>query len=132
MKVFLKKIFEGSGVIPPFACLQSLNENFSDAVNVDWYKREDNYEVLFYRNMQEHIALFNLNGDLLEYRQNLSLECLPENITKNAMAKGEIMNSVLRNKGNLLEYELIVRDSDLRRHLVLFSETGDVQEMKTL
>jgi len=36
------------------------------------------------------------------------------------------MNAVLRNKGNSLEYEVIVMDSDMKRSMFVFSEQGKV------
>ena len=101
MHNFLKKILLGNGVSPSEVCLQSFNDNFSDAINVEWFSKEECYEAVFYRNNMEHIAAFSMNGILLEYRQNLAVEYLPELIKKNALSIGEIMSSVLKNKGNM-------------------------------
>jgi len=46
--------------------------------------------------------------------------------------KGEIMNAVLRNKGNRLEYEIIYRDATLTRFLITLSDLGAVLEEKKL
>ena len=132
MNHFLKKIINGSGVTPPDGCLISFKANFADAINVEWLRRDDYYEVTFYRNNLEYIALFNTDGSLLEYRQNLPLDLMPESIKNIALSKGEIMNSVLKNKGNKLEYELILRDQLLNRTLVVLSEIGDIVEDKKL
>ncbi|MBN1119206.1 MAG: hypothetical protein JXA77_18495 [Bacteroidales bacterium] len=132
MKKFLKKILVGNGVSPSEVCLQSFNGNFADAVNVEWFSKKGYYEVVFYQNNLEHIAAFSLNGVLLEYRQNLSVEYLPEVIKNIALSKGEIMNSVLKNKGNMLEYELIIRDKFLKRQLILLTDMGEIKEEKAL
>jgi hypothetical protein len=132
MQKFLKNIFKGNGVLPSDACLQSFNDNFPDAINVEWYSKDGYYEAIFYRNTQEYIASFNLTGVLLEYRQNILIEFLPELIKNIALEKGEIMNSVLKNKGNTLEYELIVRHKSLKRQLIVFSDIGDILEEKFL
>jgi len=132
MSNFLKKLIEGSGILPTEACLDSFNDNFPEAINVEWTNKKEHFEAIFYRNNIEYIALFNDTGLLLEYRQNLPIEFLPESIKNIALLKGEIMNSVLKNKGNKLEYEIIVRDSALKRILVVYSDMGEVLDEKIL
>lgn len=132
MNAFLNRILKGNGIIPTEICAQSFRVNFADAVNVEWYKRRDHYEAVFYRQNLEHIALFSLEGVLLEYKQNLPSEYLPEALKKLVLSKGEIMNSVLINRGNLLEYEFIVRDSHLKRRLVVLSDVGTVKAERPL
>ena len=132
MRNFLKKILDGNGASPSEICLQSFNDSFTEATNVEWFCKKGYYEAIFYKNNLEHIAVFNLSGVLKEYRQNLAVENLPELIKNIALSKGEIMNSVLRNKGNLLEYELIVRDQSLKRKLILLTDMGNIIEEKAL
>lgn len=132
MNDFLKKVVEGNGVSPSDVCLQSFNENFADAINVEWFKKESFYEAIFYKNDLEHIAIFDLSGILMEYRQNLPVDYLPVAIKNIVTSKGEIMNSVLKNKGNMLEYEVIVRDKELNRYLITLSDTGNIIEEKKL
>lgn len=132
MKDFLKKFIEGSGVSPSVVCLKSFTENFEDAINVEWFRRDGYFEAVFYRNNLEHIALFSLNGILKEYKKNLPQEYLPEAIKNMALSKGEIMNAVLKNMGNCLEYELIFRDASLKRHLLVLSDAGELKEEKRL
>lgn len=132
MQNFLKKILRGSQTSPSEVCLRSFHDHFPDALNAEWSGKMGYYEVLFYRNKLEHIATFNLNGLLMEYRQKLSFEYLPESIKNTALQKGEIMNAVLKNKGNMLEFEIIIRDPSLKRHVILFSDTGEIKEDKEL
>jgi hypothetical protein len=132
MKDFVKKVVEGDGVSPSEACLHSLYQNFEDAVNVEWFKKEQYFEAIFYRYNLEHIALFNLNGILAEYLLNLPAEYLPDPIKKTVSGRGEIMNSVMRNKGNCIEYEVILRDKELKRHLVTLTDIGRIIEERDL
>jgi len=132
MNDFLKKVFEGNGVSPSGICLQSFNQNFEDAKNVEWFKNENHFEAIFYKNNLEHIAIFSLTGVLTEYRLNMPADYLPEPIKNIVSSKGEIMNSVMRNKGNMLEYEVIVRDQELNRHLITLSDIGRLIEEKKL
>ena len=132
MNDFLRKVVAGDGVRPPEVCLQSFNQNFKDAINVEWFIKESYSEAIFYKNKLEHIAIFSPSGDLREYRLNLPLEFLPEPIQKSVLSKGEIMSSVMRNKGNLIEYEVIVRDIQLNRYLIILSDLGKISEEKRL
>ena len=132
MNDFIKRVLQGNGIIPEDVCLQAFSQNFEGAVDVEWFKKENFYEAIFYRNNLEHIAIFNLSGLLEEYSQNLPLEYLPEHIKTIVSSKGEIMNSVLKNKGNMLEYEIILRDNELNRHLIILSDVGGVIEEKKL
>ena len=50
MSDFLKKIIKGNGVIPSEVCLQSLKQNFEDALNVEWFNKENHAEAIFYKN----------------------------------------------------------------------------------
>ena len=121
MNNFIEKLLGEGGKDPSEACSKAFNENFSDAVNIDWHQLETHFEAIFYRNNIEHIALFTREGELLEYRQNLSPEYLPEPLRNLASEKGEIMSTVLRNKGNKLEYEIIYRNTALSRYLLTLS-----------
>ena len=132
MNDFLRKVAEGGGVSPSDICLQSFNQYFEDAINVEWFKKENHYEAVFYKNNLEHIAIFNLAGILTDYRQNIPAGYLPELIKNIVSSKGEIMNSVMRNKGNMLEYEIIVRDKKLNRYLINLTDIGRLIEEKKL
>ena len=123
---------EGDGLETTEACLISFRENFDQAVNVEWFQKEGKFEVIFYKNHIEHLAVFQPGGELLEYQQNLSKEYLPEHIKKLSLRSGEIMNSILRNKGNRLEYEIIVRDPQMMRYLLLISDNGTLLEERKL
>lgn len=126
MNDFLKKVIEGSDNSPSTICLEAFNQNFQDAVNIDWYKRDDYYEAIFYKDSLEHIANFDFSGNLIEYKLFLPDGFLPESIKTIAESKGEIMNSVMKNKGNSLEYEIIIRDENLKRYLLHLSDLGKV------
>lgn len=132
MTDLLHRIFGKNGIIPPAECLDSFNRHFQDARNVEWFQRGDNYESIFYKNEIEYIALFNQTGSLLEYRKALPVVLLPEAIKQTALSRGEIMNSLIRNKGNTLEYEIIIRDKSHTRYLMGFSELGDIVEERKL
>ncbi len=132
MHNFIKKIVEGSHILPNKSCLTAFQHNFSDAVYTEWYEKNGMFEAIFYQHNLEHIATFNPEGELLEYRQNLPIEFLPGHVRYKAGEEGEIMNALLINKGNLLEYEIIVRNGELVRHVLKISEVGEVKEVRQL
>lgn len=132
MKNFLKKVLISNKKLPNGECLHAFNQRFAEAINVEWFKKEEYYEVIFYNNKTECIALFQDDGTLIEYRQNLSPGHLPEIIKNLAQLKGEIMNIVLTNKGNMLEYEIIIRVPDFSRFCLNISEYGEILAEKKL
>lgn len=132
MKNFLRNVIKGNGIIPPPKCEQAFHQSFEDALNVDWYDKNGGYEVIFYKDKLEHIAQFNLDGSLLEYSLNIPEGYLPEIIKESIDSKGEIMNSVMRNRGNTVEYEIIVKDKELNRLLITFSNIGELLEERIL
>jgi hypothetical protein len=132
MNTFLENLLDGNRRKPSDICLQAFDQNFQNTINVDWYDRGSYFEAIFYKDNLEHIALFNPSGSLLEYRLNLPDGYLPETIRNKVESKGEIMNTVMRNKGNTVEYEVIVRDKELNRYLITFSDIGNILEEKKL
>jgi hypothetical protein len=132
MEDFVKKVINGDGCIPPQECLDAFDNKFSTAISVEWYSRDGNYEAIFYKNKLEHVAVFSPSGELTEYKLMLQAEYLPVGIIDRVKNRGEIMSAVLKNKGNALEYEVIVTDRDLTRSLLLFSEQGKIISVKEL
>ena len=132
MEDFIKYVFQNNGITPPEECKEGLTKNFEGAINIEWFKKDQDYEAIFYKENSEFIALFHSDGNLAEYKQYLSVSYLPETIKNFLESKGEIMNIVLINKGNRIEYEAIVRDSSLVRFLVILSTYGDIIEERKL
>lgn len=126
MTNFLQNLFHSQAYTPPEACTASLEKNFPSALNVEWHKRKETCEAIFYKDDLEHIALFKPSGTLLEYRVNIIPGLLPAIIKISAEATGEIMNCVMRNKGKTIEYEIIVRKNAISRQLVTFDDLGKI------
>lgn len=132
MEDFFNKVLGGNSGSPPEDCLNSLQMNFPDAINVEWYGKSDHFEAIFYKNNFEHIAIFSEEGALTEYRVYITEDFLPELHRSVAYSKGELMNIVMRNKGNSIEYEIIVRDTALNRYMVVLSDIGTITEERKL
>ena len=128
MTNFFSKLFGKPSFTPPKPVLESLDKNFTSNLNVEWNLSGDFYEAIFYKHDLEHIALFNIQGELLEYKMFLPKEYLPEQIGKDLSQKGEIMDAVVINKGNAISYEIILRNSVLERFFYLLNETGTIIE----
>jgi hypothetical protein len=126
MEDFLKNFVDGNRIQPPKVCLNAFNEKFGGSINVDWYEKPNRYEAIFYKDNLEHIAIFTTSGEMTEYKMYLPPSFLPEAIKSSLETKGEIMNSVLKNKGNRIEYEAIIRDTNLIRYLIILTDLGKV------
>jgi hypothetical protein len=132
MMSFFSKIFKGSVFTPPENIHISFNERFSDVIDVEWSKTGDNFEAIFYKENIECIAIFGSEGFLLEHKMFLSEGYLPEKIKEILHGKGEIMNVVLINQGNAVRYEIIYRDTELTRYVIVFDITGTILEERVL
>ena len=126
MDEFLRKFIEGDGSTPPAACEYTFRNKFSKALNVEWHARDEYYEAVFYRNKLEHVAVFTPSGVLTEYKVMLPEGYLPGKIIDLLNERGEIISAVLRNKGNYLEYEVIIIDSNNQRIMMICSEQGNI------
>jgi hypothetical protein len=126
MNKALVKLVEGEHIELPKACIDSLKRNFSNAINIEWAKINADFEAIFYQDNLEYIALFKADGELIEYRRIIPEGYLPFSIRQLVMKKGEVMNRVLVNRGNELFYEVIYRDQELNRFMILISDLGKV------
>lgn len=126
MKEFIQKIFKKTNLEIPKPVKQNFNRNFKKAKNEEWSQKGQNWEALFYLDKRESIAIFDQEGNLVEKRTNISVDGLPEQILNIALALGEIMNviSISGYKGK--GYEIILRDKEFIRYLVLISEDGKI------
>ncbi|MCB2208777.1 MAG: hypothetical protein KQH67_10855 [Bacteroidetes bacterium] len=126
MENLAKKILISETIQPPDSCLQQFDENFPGAINIDWFKKEHYYEAIFYQDDIEHIAHYSKEGILESYKMFMPAKFLPESIKTKLEHKGEIMNVVLINKGNSINYEVIIRNQNLCRYLILLTDLGKV------
>jgi hypothetical protein len=132
MKIPFANIFKSNSKQIPGGVKKQLAKSFPKAKNIDWEIKNDICEAIFYLNDVEHIAKFTKEGTLLEYKKNLWLYELPEQINKTGDTFGEIMNGIVINRNNVLFYELIIRDSKLDRYVYLFDDKGTLKESHLL
>ncbi|MEQ8245566.1 hypothetical protein [Fulvivirga sp.] len=126
------KILQSDNVDPTPECLNAFNEKFSGSVGLEWHANKSNFEAIFYKDNLEHIALFSPDGQLIEYRRFVPEGNLPLGIRQQVLEKGEIMNRVLLNRGNEIFYEVIYRDQQKQRYMLLLTDLGNIIEHKKL
>lgn len=132
MEEFLKRMMDDGQCDPPERCLETFRRDFPHATYAEWHRTNEWYESVFYEDKLEHIARFDNSGKLLDHKMFLPESLLPEKIRKLMKESGEIMNAVLINKGTRIEYEVIIRDAQLNRKLISFSQSGHILGEKEL
>ena len=132
MNNFLHRLIRGNKAAPPEPVLRALDKHFSNALNVEWFSRENQYEAIFYLDRLEHIARFGQDGPLVEYKINLPAGSIPLEVMHAVRAKGEIMNAVAIHAGGRTGYEIIYRDNKLKRFLILVRPDGRIESEKPL
>lgn len=132
MEQFLKNLIQGSRINPPQSCLDAFNMHFEGTVNTEWFKSDASFEAIFYKDNMEYIALFTPDGILDSYRMFLPVGYLPEFIKNSMESYGEIMNCVLINKTNTIEYEIIYRDKTMARHMIRLTGLGGMLDERPL
>ena len=129
---FINNLLKGDRTQPPNHCLDVFNERFPNASALEWNALDDQYEVIFYQNELEHMATFTSDGQLVDYRMKLQEDLLPAMIKTLVHEKGELMNDVLINRGNALNYEIIFRDDQLVRYQLELDQLGQILVEKEL
>jgi hypothetical protein len=132
MKFPFTKIFKSYSKQIPGTVKKQLDKSFPGSKNIDWEIKNDIFEAIFYLNDVEHIAKFAKEGTLIEYKKNLWLTELPEQIKDSGGKFGEIMNGIVITRNNVLFYELIIRDTKLDRYVYLFDDKGALIESRLL
>ena len=132
MKIPFIHIFKSQKKSIPDSVKSLFTEKFPDAKNIEWEKKVEIFEAIFYLNDIEHIARFSEDGLLVEYRKNLWPDELPENIKTTGATFGETMNGIIIYRGEEILYELIIRDQKLDRYEYLFDKNGEVLKSELL
>ena len=132
MSDFFHKLISGDAILPPDPVQASLYRRFENPTKVEWYLRDKCYEAVFYVNTREYLARFSQDGELLDHKVNLTLDSLPARILRSAGSRGEIMNAVAIHSGKDLRYEIIYRDEDLKRYLMLLDSNAAILSEKLL
>jgi len=120
------KIFNIGNVLPSKQVRQGLLLQFPKARSVEWTDHRDYWEAIFYDKKVEKIARIDNRGKLIEYRVNLTGDAIPDTISKSLNNNHEIMNCIAIYTSGSIQYELIVRDNDLTRSLIILDQAGQI------
>ncbi|MBN2214579.1 MAG: hypothetical protein JW723_10065 [Bacteroidales bacterium] len=123
---FFKSWLTGNAISTPETVRKFFNLGFPGAKNVEWFKTEDYYEAVFYEDDIEKICRFGTGGDWIETRINLDIADLNNNIRINAEQHGEIMNAILIELPDGKKYEVIIRNMQLKRYLLILAHSGEI------
>jgi len=118
--------------IPPKNIRELFQKSFPLAVNDEWQRNLLGYEVIFHQKEVEKIAKYTKAGQHTETRTNLTFSQIPLEIKFKADAMGEIMNAIHIDKLNCTFYEIIYRDNELNRYVILFDGEGEKLHHKLL
>lgn len=117
--------------VPDFIQNQ-LKANFPEAKNIEWINTKDAYEALFYVSDTELIASYDAEGRLLNYKKNIWPNQLPDFLADKILGQGELMNAIEVFTTNDSFFELIFRDKQFNRKLVIVDKSGEIQSEKAL
>ncbi len=114
----------------PSVILNNFQSTFPDASDVEWEKKEDQYEVEFEIGywFDDHVAWYDSEGKLLRHQQEISKKDIPESVYKNIKKdyKWYVITDTKRiTQGEEITYRVELR-SFIKEWEVLYSETGEV------
>jgi hypothetical protein len=120
----MNNLFKDNTIQPPQDIINALVKYFTRPLNIEWFKKNDLYEAIFYSENKEHIAHLSFDGKLRDYRVNRLISELPVFIENQIKPRGEIMNVVSIHSDKNVRYEVIFRDSKLTRFVAMFDNSG--------
>lgn len=123
---FFMSFFKGFHSEPPQGVLDALVSIAPGAVETEWHKDGDVFEVIFREEGIEKIAFFSPDGEWLNTKENLALETIPTEIRSQLEKKWEIMNAIRIITNNKIEFEFITRDQQKTRYLVFTDDQGNI------
>lgn len=127
-----KKIFTPSPLAPPEQLQNKFHAIYKKVKNLEWIEYQNDWEAIFIKDGEEYIIRMNLEGSVLDQKVNLPLQKVPQAVLECTRQHGEVMNIIQATSGDLHKYEIIMRDHDLNRFLLLISETGELLHRSSL
>jgi hypothetical protein len=111
---------------PPQFVANTFEILFPQAINVEWYVNTLGFEAVFHHNQREMIAMLSANGELLETRHNLPATEAPAMVTTALTPGVELMNVIRVEKNAGVTFEIIYRNQNLDRFIMLIDEQGNI------
>lgn len=129
---FFKFLFQEKGSLPEKEVSFIFQKMFPKAKNVEWLQKNDHFETIFYEGDIEKIAEFDKKGKCLLIKTNLNPLFFQGKLRDIAEKHGEIMNTIQIEKENSVQYEIIVRDTELTRFELILDENGNELKFEKL
>ena len=129
---FFRSLFHVKKNLPSKKLSKIFKNMFPEAINAEWHEKNDHYEIIFYENDIEKIAEFDKKGNRISLKTNLNPLFFKDDLKLIAEKYGEIMNTILIEKENSSQYEIIVRDKELIRYLLIMDEHGNITKNEKL
>ncbi len=126
-----RRLFSADKVKVPDLVKKSFRLTFAHARNAEWTMVGDHYESLFYLDGREQIAHFDPAGAMCEYRVNIPVDDAPKVVLDLARQTGELMNVIRIEREEKILYELIARDKELNRYLILMEGDGALLKIES-
>lgn len=126
MNNFFEKIFKPGKLHVPSRVLSTFLADHKSAYNCEWSKQNNFFEVIFYHNDQECIAIYTENAKQVGLKRNLKLESAPKMLLQALDQQWELMNLLEITEAEVLHYECIVRDKDLVRYALYINSDGQI------
>jgi hypothetical protein len=126
MLSILDNMARAGKIIPPQHVATAFETIFPEAVNVEWYVNAQGFEAVFHLNQREMITMLGANGEPLEIRRNLPAASAPAAVMVALAPEVELMNVIRVEKNAEVTYEIIYRNHQLERFVMLISEQGNI------
>jgi hypothetical protein len=126
MNILIEKIFGPEDIAPPAQVRESFLSHFHDFKNEEWQRRNKDWEVIFYLDDRECIAVFDGLGKLKELKSEMKIDQVPEIISGKVMELGETMNIIEIRGDGVLTFEIIYRNPQMMRFLCILDDRGNV------
>lgn len=129
---FLHMLFSGDKKKPDKEIQQKLYDLFPNASHVEWLIENDNYEASFIHEALEKTCQFSKLGDWIDTRINIPIDKTPACLLEFASQNEYIVSLIAIETPIEKTYELIVRDYQNQREIIITDRSGKVIERKKI
>ena len=132
MKKIFQHIFRNDNPEIPRIVEKNFKSLFKHANSIEWISSSNEYEALFYDKGIEKIARFSSNGSLIEVRVNHSPQDFDRFRLSPQYFESTIMNYIEINKEDSTFHELIIKQADFKRLLILLNNKYEIVKEEVL
>lgn len=121
---------DNPNVETPSVVLNTFQSNFPNALDIEWEKARENFEVEFELDQIEHTALLSSDGMLIKYKYDMLLSELPETVRQYLKANyetNEIDDVEALNVDESVYYQVEI-DKILSSDKVILNSNGEIAQ----